>query len=84
MDIKEKEKIVKIIFAIRACLWAVALGATIYWIVWSFKIYAMGIHDVYEYAGILRPKFYGGIIVAVIAICISFWFRHLSDTVKKM
>ena len=40
---KKRDKLVKIIFGIRICLWMVALGLTVHWIYWSFKLYAMGV-----------------------------------------
>lgn len=77
-------KAVRIIFGIRAVLWVVALVATIYWAVWSFKIYAMGIYDPYEYASIFRPIFQRGMIISLGAIIICLILRRISDTIKKV
>lgn len=78
-------KNVKKLFIARACLWTIALAATIYWMVWSFKLYIDngGFMDVYEYATKLRPKFYGGLIVAIVALIISTRLRKISDKIKE-
>lgn len=77
-------KAVRIIFAVRAVLWVVALTATIYWISWSFKIYAMEIYDPYDYAALFRPVFQKGMLIALIALAICLILRRISDTVKKV
>lgn len=77
-------KAVKIIFGIRIVLWIVALAATIYWAYWSFKIYALGIYDPYEYAEIFRPIFRNGLFISIGAIIICLILRHFSDTIKQM
>lgn len=82
-EVALKEKNVKKLFIARACLWACALAATVYWMVWSFKIYLEITADFHEYATILRPKLYAGIIIAVICILISFRLRKASDILKK-
>ena len=70
-------------FIIRIILWIVAAAATYYWISWSFKLYNMGIYDVHEYSGYLRPVFAKGLIIAVGCICLSLILRKISDTLKK-
>lgn len=79
---KKKKNWVKIIFCIRIVLWVIALGATIYWIRWSFKIYEMGTHFVEEYAKAFRPIFARGLLITAIAIGISFILRYISDRIK--
>ena len=74
---------VKKLFICRAVLWAVALGANIYWIWWSFEIYAREIFDPYEYAALFRPVFSRCILIAVIALIISLFLRRKSDNLKK-
>ncbi len=82
-------KKIRSIFITRASLWLVATVATIYWIVWSFKIYAdlgepeTGLVDVHTYASILRPKLYGGLIIAITALIISTVLRKISDKIKQ-
>lgn len=77
------EKKVHHLFLARICLWVVAFAATAYWIWYDFSLYQQGIVDVYEHAGLLRPVFYGGVIIAVVSICISFYLRSISDKIKK-
>lgn len=81
---EKARKSIKVIFGIRIALWVVALVATVYWIVWSFKIYAMGIYDAYSYAEMLRPVITKGLIISVLSIIICFVLRHISDTLKQM
>jgi len=84
MDNAKAQKAVKIIFGVRIVLWVVALGATLYWAYWSFKIYALGIFDVYEYAEIFRPIFRRGLLISIGAIIICLILRRFSDTIKEM
>lgn len=79
----KKNKVVKVLFAVRAVLWFVAAAATFYWIYWSFKLYAMGFYDVHEYSSRLRPILWKGLLTAVVSICISMILRHISDKIKK-
>lgn len=81
---EKAKKTIKIIFGIRILLWIVAFIATMYWAVWSFKIYAMGIYDAYEYAAMLRPVITKGLIISVVCIVVCFVLRHISDTLKQM
>ena len=74
-----KEKKVRILFLIRIALWITAAAATFYWI---FKLYAMGIYDVYEYSGYLRPIFGRGLLIAFVSLCISLILRSISDRIK--
>lgn len=76
-------KIVRILFIIRIVLWIIAAAATYYWISWSFKLYNMGIFDVYEYSGYLRPILTKGLIIAAVSICLSLILRTISDKLKK-
>ena len=81
--IEELQKKVRILFICRACLWTIAAGASIYWIYWSFKLYEIGIHEVHEYATVLRPKLYGGLVLSFACIALSFWLRHKSEGYRK-
>ncbi len=83
MDKKKNQKCVRVLFAIRIILWLVAAGATFYWIWWSFKLYEMGIHDVYEYAGELRPVFGRCLLISIGSIVISLILRSVSDRIKR-
>ena len=74
---------IKRLFIIRAILWVIAAGATVFWIYWSFRVYVMGISDVHDYATIMRPILYGGLITSAVCIIISFRLRHISDGYKK-
>lgn len=80
---KKSNMAVRILFVIRAILWAVAAGATIYWIAWSFKLYELGIYDVHEYATRMRPVLYKGLLIALACICVSLVLRAISDMIKK-
>lgn len=75
-------KKIKKIFIARVCLWIVALAATVYWAYWSFHLYAIGVHDVHEYAEIFRPKFAVSLLISVAAIGVSFILRSISDKLK--
>ena len=75
--------IVRILFIIRIILWIAAAAATYYWISWSFKLYNMGIYDVHEYSGYLRPVLAKGLFIAVGCICLSLILRKISDKLKK-
>lgn len=79
---EQLEKKVKIIWYTRICLWIVALIGCLYWIVWSFKLYNMGIHDVHEYTAIFRPIFAKGLLVSLVSIVICFGLRSISDKCK--
>ena len=78
-------KRIKVLFIARACLWTISLAATIYWIVWSFKLYIDNgdYMDVYEYATLLRPKFYAGVIIAVVCLFIATRLRSAGDKIKE-
>ena len=80
---KEKRVIVLLVF--RIILWVTALSATVYWMYWSFQLYAMyenGI-DEHTYATLLRPHFYPAVLIAIIAIGISVVLSVISDRIKK-
>ena len=81
--IEELERKIKGLLKIRMVLWILAAAGCVYWIVWSFYLYAIGIHEVHEYATALRPRLYGGLIFSVICIIISFRLRFISDGYKK-
>ena len=57
--------------------------ATIIWMWYSFKLHADGIFDPYEYATLLRPVMYTGLIVAVVAILAAFLFRRITVEIKR-
>ena len=76
-------KIVRILFIIRIILWITAAVATYNWIGWSFKLYNMGIFDVHEYSGYLRPILGRDLLIAAVSICLSFILRSISDKLKK-
>ena len=80
MNKKKGELAVKILFVVRILLWIVAAAATVYWIVWSFKMYDIVGYDVHAYATAFRPLFYKALIVTFVSIWVSF---GLSDRIKK-
>lgn len=61
----------KPLWIIRISLWVVSLGITIYWIAYSFYLYAINIHDPHEYATILRPRLYACFAATAICLLIS-------------
>lgn len=75
-------KVVRILFIVRIILWIIATAATYYWIVWSFKLYNMGIYDVHEYSENIRPILARGLLIAAVSICLSFILRSISDKLK--
>lgn len=77
------KKIIRILLIIRIILWVTATVATFYWIVWSFKLYNMGIFEVEEYGKYFRPIFGRGLLIAVVSICLSFILRSISDKLKE-
>lgn len=77
-------KSVKILLGCRIVLWLVALGSTIYWIHYSFKLYSIGVHDVYEYASYFRPVFSKALLVTFISLVISYILRGISDRIKNI
>jgi len=80
--LKDEIKSVRILFFCRMFLWLVAAGATVYWMYLSCKLYAIGIHDVHEYASYFRKPFYICLGIAFGAICISLILRTISDKIK--
>ena len=76
-------KIIRILFIVRIILWITAAVATCYWIVWSFKLYNMGIFEVEEYGKYFRPIFGRGFLTAIVCICLSFILRSISDKLKE-
>ncbi|MCQ2540269.1 MAG: hypothetical protein MJ114_07470 [Acetatifactor sp.] len=84
LELEQKEKMVKILFGIRALCWTIAAGATVYWIYWSFKFYEMGFENEHDYASHLRPLFYKALAVTAVVILISFGLRSISDKLKKL
>ncbi len=83
MNKKKGELAVKILFVVRILLWIVAAAATVYWIVWSFKMYDIVGYDVHAYATAFRPLFYKALVIAFLSICVSFGLRSISDRIKK-
>ena len=82
---EEIAKKVKILLIVRIILWITALGATAYWIWYSFKLTVDGIYDPYVYASMLRPVMYLCILIAVAAVLIAFaLYRKSRELVKKM
>ena len=81
--VDELKKKIRNLFICRICLWVIAAGVSIYWIVLSFWLYEVGIHDVHEYADYLRPRLYAGLLIAFACIAVSFWLRHISEGFKK-
>lgn len=79
----DKNRIVRILFFIRVVLWVVALAATVYWIVWSFKLYEMGIHDENDYGRHLRPILGRGLLISFGSIIFSLILRSVSDRIKR-
>ncbi len=63
--------------------WSIALGASIYWIKWSFKLYELGFVDDHDYALHFRPIFAKGLLISVAAIGVSLILRYVSDKLKK-
>lgn len=80
--LKDEIKSVRIIFFCRMFLWLVATVSTLYWMYISCKLYAIGVHDVHEYASIFRPIFYKCLGIAFGAIVISLILRTISDKIK--
>ncbi|WP_029232893.1 hypothetical protein [Butyrivibrio sp. VCB2006] len=66
----------------RIVLWIIAAVSTGYWIYFSIKLHRDGIFDPAEYSTALRPVLYTCLVIAVIAICISFVLHHLSKKLK--
>ena len=76
-------KKIRILFVIRLILWTIAAVATGYWMWYSEKLHADGIFEPSEYAPLFRPVFYTGLIVAFVALCISFGLYALSQKLKR-
>ena len=79
----KQEKWIKIILAIRIALAAGAIGATIYWIYWSFELYDLGYLDEHVYATALRPIFGRGLLISVICSVLGLILRAISDRIKR-
>lgn len=84
MENELKESIKKLFIA-RACLWAVSLAATVYWIAWSFKIYNDhgGITDEHTFAAAFRPRFWPAFVLSLCLLFISTRLRKMSDKKKE-
>ena len=80
---EKAKKTIKTIFIIRICLWVVAAVSTGVWIWYSFKLTHDGIFDPYEYATLLRPVMYTGIVVAVVAVLLAFLLRRITVEIKR-
>ena len=72
----------KILFAVRVCLWIVAFVSTAYWIWYSGKLTYDGVFDPYQYSTLLRPVLYRNLAIAIAAVCISFVLHALSVKLK--
>ncbi len=80
---EKAKKTIQALFITRICLWVIAAVATIIWMWYSFKLHADGIFDPYEYATLLRPVMYTGLIVAVVAILAAFLLRRITVEIKR-
>jgi hypothetical protein len=77
------ENKIKIIFGVRVCLWCTALVSTIYWIYYSIKLHREGIFDPAEYATRLRPVLYTCLIIALVAVIVSFILHAWSKKLRS-
>jgi len=82
------EKKIKMLFGARIVMWITAAIFTIYWIWYSFKLYAdsdsvTGTIDEHIYASQLRPVFYTCVLISVACVLISFGLRRISDRIKQ-
>ena len=80
---KRTKRTVLILFTVRVCLWLVALGSTAYWIYYSVRLHMDGIFAPEQYSPMLRPVLYTCLIIAIVAICISFALHAISNKIKK-
>ena len=74
---------IKVLFIIRICLWIIALSATIRWMYYSVKLHMDGIYEVHEYATLLRPGLYTGLLISFVSIGISFYLHVITVRIKK-
>ena len=79
----KKQTKVKILFAIRICLWITALVSTIVWIWYSFYLTNNNVFDPHEYATRLRPVLYPCLIISFTAVCVSFALYAESRKIRK-
>lgn len=78
------EKTVRALWIARIVLWVIAGGATVYWVVMSFRMYdILGTYDVYEYGQAFRPIFYTALLISFACVGVSFILRSISDKIKK-
>ena len=77
------KKQVFILFLIRIFLWVVAAVSTFIWMYYSAKLHQDGIFEPSEYATLLRPVLYTCLIIAIVAICISFILHAVSVRIKR-
>lgn len=83
-QLEKAKTAIKNIFIIRATLWVIALGATIYWIAVEYDLRCRQfIFDPYEFAGIFRPIFYTCLVITIVAIVISFILRKITLEIKR-
>ncbi len=80
---KKTKKSVVVLLVIRIILWIIALASTVYWMYYSVKLHREGSFDPAEYSTILRPILYTCLIIAVVAICISFALHALAVKIKN-
>ena len=76
-------KKVRTLFAIRVCLWIVALVSTIYWINYSIQLHKQGIFAPDVYSPLMRPVLYTCLAISIVAVCISFVLHAMSNKIKK-
>ncbi len=82
MKKKQKPQVIALFIA-RVCLWIVAFVSTVYWMRYSAKLHSMGIYAPEEYSPLMRPVLYTCLIIAFVAVCISFALHALSVRIKK-
>ena len=83
-DKREKvQKLIKVLFIIRVCLWITCFIPTIHWIYYSFKLTYDGIFDPFEYAAALRPVLYPCLGISLTALCVSFALHAVSKRFKE-
>ena len=79
---KNTKRRVLILFILRVCLWIAALGSTAYWIYYSVRLHMDGIFAPEQYSPMLRPVLYTCLIIAIVAICMSFVLHAVSNKIK--
>ena len=80
---READAKIRLLFIARVLLWVVALTATGIWMYYSVKLHMDGIFDPYEYASHLRPVLYGGLIISIASVGVSFALYAQSRKLKR-